>query len=144
MSDENIKNSVGMHYQNSINDNSIQDQINKIKEQMNSKKQFFEVQMEYDKDTNYLEYVNKNKIILLLIAITFVLTSCGDGFSETECLSSVKEVFPKAKIYVPAEGSIYKFIVMDSVNCDSVTCYVVTTGNFFNSNISSIERLTVK
>ena len=64
-----------------------------------------------------------------------VLTSCG-GLDKDECLANVKRAFPKSQIWIPYQGSDLSFIVVDSTGITKVT-----TGNYSNSNITSVNRL---
>jgi hypothetical protein len=73
------------------------------------------------------------KKVIILFGV--ILTSCG-GLDKDECLANVKRAFPKSQIWIPYQGSVMSFIVVDSTGITKVV-----TGNFSNSNITSVNRL---
>jgi hypothetical protein len=77
-------------------------------------------------------------IIYFFIIVILLLTSCG-GFSKNACLSSVKKMFPDAKVYAPFQGSALNFIVIDSTNI-----YLVQTASLNSANVTKVIPYTLK
>ena len=70
---------------------------------------------------------------------TVLFSSCGGSTDKEACLYNVKEMFPKAKVYVPFEGSSTTFIVIDSVNV-----YVVRTMSSTSPRVTDVVVLCSK
>jgi hypothetical protein len=89
----------------------------------------------------------KNKTSILVgtrhffyaLLATVLFSSCGGSTDKEACLSNVKEMFPKAKVYIPFDGSNSTFIVIDSVNV-----YMVKTMSLTSPKVTDVEVLRSK
>ena len=79
------------------------------------------------------------KITLIGLLFVGLLTSCSVP-SDDAFLLSVKKTFPNSKIYVPHEGTNFRYVVIDSVG----NVYKVQTGNSFDTEVTKVIILTEK
>lgn len=84
---------------------------------------------------------NKKTILvgLFYVLLTIVLFSSCAGTDKEACLSSVKEMFPKAKVFTPFDGSNTSFIVIDSINV-----YMVKTLSLTSPQVTDVILLRSK
>lgn len=78
---------------------------------------------------------SRSKISLLIFMLCAVFAGCNGSLDSDKCLQSVREIFPRSKIY-SKPGSISEFIVIDSSGIKKVK-----TMNCTNAEISDIEAL---
>jgi len=79
--------------------------------------------------------MKKLKFTIIALMLCVILFGCNGSFDSDKCLQSVKEVFPRSKIYSNC-GSITRFIVVDSTGVKEVK-----TGHVTNAKISEITVL---